>query len=154
MPRNWKWGKKRDSGYRSGAEETLAAWLTEHNVGFTYESLILKYEKPVRSGLCKTCDGKKVVKIATYKPDFVLENGEIIEYKGRLTAADRTKLIAVARSNPELRLKLIFGSDNKLAKNNKKRYSEWATEHGFDYAIGSPPRRWLREHGSDVQPET
>lgn len=144
MPRGWSYGKKRESGYRSGAEEKVAAFLEASGIGFEYETLTLSYEKPVRRGLCKTCAGKKVVKIATYKPDFILENGEILEYKGRLTSADRTKLIAVVRSNPDIKIRLLFGSDNKLAKNNNKRYSEWATEHGFDFAIKLPPKRWLR----------
>jgi Phage endonuclease I len=148
MPRNWSWGKKRKSGYRSGAEEKLAETLTESGVGFTYESLTLEYEKPVRKGKCKECNGKKVVKVATYKPDFVLDNGRVIEYKGRLTAADRSKLIAVRNSNPTVKIHLLFGSDNKLQKNGTKRYSEWATEHGFDYAIGSPPRRWLSKRSA------
>lgn len=143
MPRGWSWRKKRKSGYRSGAEELLAESLTKSGVGFKYESLKLEYEKLIRKGKCKDCDGKKVVKIATYTPDFILDNGIIIEYKGRLTAQDRTKLVAVRKSNPTVHIKLLFGSDNKLAKNNNKRYSQWATENGFDYAIGSPPRRWL-----------
>jgi len=145
MPRNWSWGKKRESGYRSTAEEVLAENLINSGIGFKYESLKLNYEKPVRKGKCKDCDGKKVVKVATYTPDFVLDNGIIIEYKGRLTASDRSKLIAVKKTNPEIHLRLLFGSDNKLAKNNNKRYSQWAAEHGFDYAIGTPPRRWLRK---------
>lgn len=151
MPRNWKWGKKRDSGYRSGAEEKLAAYLTEQDVKFEYETLIITYEKKVVRGLCKECGNKKtVVKLATYKPDFILENGTIIEYKGRLTAQDRSKLVAVVRSNPERKIKLLFGSDNKLSKGNPKRYSDWCTANGFDYAISTPPRRWLR--GRSAQP--
>lgn len=142
-PRGWSYGKKRDSGYRSGAEEKLAAWLTEHNVKFEYETLILTYEKKVNKGLCKGCGAKTVVKLATYKPDFILENGVIIEYKGRLTATDRAKLLAVRRSNPERDLRLLFGSDNKLAKNSTKRYSEWCRSNGIDYAIGVPPAGWL-----------
>jgi hypothetical protein len=144
LPRNWKWGKKRESGYRSTAEELLADSLKQSGMGFKYESLKLEYEKPVRRGKCSECNGKKVVKVATYTPDFILDNGIIIEYKGRFTPSDRTKLIAVVRSNPDVKIRLLFGSDNKLSKNNEKRYSTWATEHGFDYAIGTPPKRWLR----------
>jgi hypothetical protein len=145
LPRNWSYGKKRKSGYRSGAEELLAEALTASGVGFEYESLKLTYEKPVRKGLCKKCGNGKVVKVATYTPDFVLNNGTIIEYKGRLTATDRSKLIAVRNSNPDTKIHLLFGSDNKLQKNSDKRYSTWATEHGFDYATGTPPKRWLRK---------
>lgn len=148
MPRNWSWGKKRKSGYRSGAEESVAETLTTSGIGFGYETIKLEYEKSIRRGKCKDCNGKKVVKLATYTPDFILDNGKIIEYKGRLTTADRSKLIAVQKANPDIRIYLLFGADNKLAKNNNKRYSQWATEHGFDYAIGTPPRLWLRKLGS------
>lgn len=144
MPRNWQWGKKRDSGYRSKKEEELAEWLTNHGVEFQYESVKFSYTKNVRKGECSQCGSQKVVVRSTYTPDFLLSNGIIIEYKGRLTTSDRTKLLAVSKSNPGIKLKLLFGADNKLAKNNNKRYSQWATENGFDYAIGTPPRRWLR----------
>lgn len=144
MPRNWSWGKKRDSGYRSKKEEELAEWLSTHDIGFQYESLKLDYQKPIRKGLCNECGKSNVVQKSSYTPDFVLENGTIIEYKGRLTRKDRTKLLSVLKCNPGIKLKLLFGSDNKLEKNNNKRYSQWATENGFDYALGTPPRRWLR----------
>src|SRR5882762_10202182 len=101
MPRNWSWGKKRKSGYRSGAEEMLAEYLTEQGTKFEYESLKLEYKKKVRSASCDECGGSKVSQKHTYTPDFVLDNGTIIEYKGRLTASDRSKLLAVLKSNPE-----------------------------------------------------
>lgn len=143
MPRNWSWGKKRKSGYRSGAEEKLADWFTERGIGFKYESETLKYEKPVRGALCKNCDNKKIIKMATYTPDFILDNGVIIEYKGRLTASDRAKYLAVQRSNPERPLHFVFGSDNKLSKSSTTRYSDWAESNGFDFSIGSPKPEWL-----------
>lgn len=144
MPRNWSYGKKRKSGYRSGAEEKLAEYLTGLGVGFTYESEKWKYEKPQRGAKCKTCEGNKIVKIAIYTPDFhITESGVTIEYKGRLTAKDRSKYIAVQKSNPEKTLVFLFGSNNKLNKNSEKRYSDWATENEFDFAISIPPGRWL-----------
>lgn len=157
LPRNWSWGKKRKSGYRSGAEEKLAEYLTEQGTKFEYESLKLEYKKKVRSASCDECGGSKVSQKHIYTPDFILDNETIIEYKGRLTQTDRSKLLAVARSNPGVRIKLLFGANNKLAKNNNKRYSQWATENGFDYALEVPPRRWLRssiklEADNDVPP--
>jgi hypothetical protein len=143
MPRNWKWHRKNHNGYRSGLEEKVAAYLEAKGIKFQYESLVLTYAKGVRKGLCEQCGSRKVVKIATYTPDFVLDNGIIIEVKGRLTSTDRTKLLAVMRSNPERKLRLYFGSDNKLQKTSDKRYSDWAKQHKFDFAIGTIPRRWL-----------
>lgn len=143
MPRNWSWGHKRKSGYRSGAEEKLAEYLTKLGVKFEYETLKLEYLKPIRNGLCDTCGKSKVKQKHIYTPDFILSNGVIIEYKGRFTATDRSKLLAVKRSNPDRKVYLVFGSDNKLQKNNEKRYSDWCTANGFDYAVGAPPARWL-----------
>jgi hypothetical protein len=148
LPRNWSWGKKRESGYRSKEEERVAEWLTEHEVKFSYETLKLEYEKPVRKGLCKKCGTTSCVQRLVYSPDFILENGTVIEYKGRFTAKDRTKLLAVKKLNPEVKLVLLFGADNKLDKRSTKRYSTWAMEHGFDFGIRVPPRRWLSERKS------
>ena len=39
----------------------------------------------------------------TYTPDFVLNNGIIIETKGRFMAADRRKHIAIKKQHPKLR---------------------------------------------------
>ena len=144
MPRNWAWGKHRKSGYRSGLEEKFAASLEEKGIPFKYESERLIYSKPVRKGKCTECGATKVVKLATYTPDFVLDNGTMVECKGRLTATDRSKLLAVRASNPTLKLVLYFSIDNKLQKNGTKRYSDWAAEHDFDFSIGTLPRRWLR----------
>ena len=145
MPRNWKWGHKRSSGYRSGAEEKLAQWLTDQGIQFTYEGLKLEYYKTVRGGVCLNCEEKSTVRQKrSYTPDFVLENGTIIEYKGRLTSSDRTKLLAVKKSNPDVSIRLLFGSDNKLVKNGTKRYSDWACDNDFDFAIGSVPKRWIK----------
>lgn len=144
MPRNWKWGKKRKSGFRSGLEESIAESLASRGIGFEYESLTLTYLKAVRTASCQDCGSKKIAVKRVYTPDFILGNGIIIEVKGRLTSQDRSKLIAVKESNPDRKLVLLFGADNKLSKISKTRYSEWATKYGFDYEIKTIPRRWLR----------
>ena len=131
-------------------EEKVAAYLEAKGIKFQYESLILSYAKTVRKGRCEQCGSSKVVKIATYKPDFILDNGIIIEVKGRLTSTDRTKLLAVMRSNPERKLRLYFGSDNKLQKNSEKRYSDWCRQHSIDFSIGTVPTRWLRLNQQEV----
>jgi hypothetical protein len=144
VPRNWSWGHKRKSGFRSGLEEKVAQTLTDKEVKWEYEVDILEYKKKVNKGLCGSCGERVLVfRRATYKPDFKLDNGIYIEVKGRLTASDRTKLLAVRESNPGLRLVLYFGSDNKLQKNSEKRYSDWAQQHKFDFSIDTLPRRWL-----------
>lgn len=77
-------------------------------------------------------------------PDFALTNGVLIECKGRLTAADRKKLLLVKKQHPRLDLRLLFQFDNKLSPRSKTRYSTWAEKNGFEWAVGSIPRGWLR----------
>ena len=64
------------AGYRSGLEEAMAENLKERGISFTYEEDKIKW-----------LDSKE----RTYTPDFVLENGIIVETKGRFVSADRRK---------------------------------------------------------------
>lgn len=84
-----------------------------------------------------------------YVPDYtcVLPNGRVfyIEAKGYLRPEDRTKMIAVKQDNPNIDLRLLFSKDNKLNGKSNTRYSEWATKHGFPYAIGFVPREWFKQ---------
>ena len=70
-----------------------------------------------------------------YIPDFILYdklgNKIYIESKGRFTSSDRTKMLKVKAQNPLLDIRLVFMQDNYLTKRKIKRYTEWATEHGF-----------------------
>lgn len=86
----------------------------------------------------------KVDETKRYLPDFVLPGNVVVECKGRLTAADRKKMLLVKRQNPDLDLRLLFQFDNKLSPRSKTRYSTWADKNGFPWAVGSIPRGWLR----------
>jgi len=145
MPRGWTWGKHRKSGYRSGLEEKVAASLEAKGIKFEYESIRITYEKPVRKGLCPACGSKSTVQVSSYTPDFVLDNGILLEVKGRLTSKDRSKLILVRKSLGDRGkyLVLYLAEDNRLTKGSEKRYSNWCQEKGFDFSIGAIPRRWL-----------
>jgi len=82
-----------------------------------------------------------------YIPDFTVEfkDGRImyIEAKGWLRSEDRSKMIAVKRANPELDIRILFQNDNKLNKNSKSRYSDWANKNGFPFALKNIPEDWL-----------
>ena len=84
-------------------------------------------------------------KAHTYKPDWVLPNGIIIEAKGRFTAVDRAKHLLVKKQNPSLDIRFIFKYDNKLYKQSTTRYSHWCDKHGFLYAFESVPKKWIKE---------
>ena len=87
------------NGWRSGLEESLAAYLDERNIPYQYEEHKLVYTVPERQ--------------ATYTPDFYVttRSGKviIIETKGRFVTADRQKMLLVKSSTPIL----IFGSSSR-----------------------------------------
>lgn len=120
------------NGYRSGLEERVAQELIEAGVGFTYEDWVIEYLKPA--------------KIARYTPDFVLENGIIVETKGRFLTADRQKHLLVKKQFPDLDIRFVFSrSKERISKKSRTTYADWCTKNGFKFADGSIPKSWLKE---------
>ena len=119
------------NGHRSGLEDRMADDLTERGVGFTYEETKIKW-----------LDSK----VRTYTPDFVLENGIIIETKGRFTAPDRRKNKELKKQYPDMDLRFVFqNSRAKLYKGAKSTYADWCEKNGFLYADKVVPEEWLQE---------
>ncbi len=89
----------------------------------------------------------KYVLVKNYIPDFVLTKRDgkkiYIEVKGYLRPADRTKMKAVKQLDPDLDIRIVFAKDNKIYKNSKTLYSDWAKKNNFPYSIGEIPRSWL-----------
>lgn len=117
------------AGYRSGFEWLVARSLEDRELSFEYE--------PKDSVMAYEVHEKK-----KYLPDFRLPNGIIVECKGRLTARDRKKLLLVKEQNPDVEIRLLFQYNNKLAPRSNTRYGDWATKHGFTWALESIPREW------------
>lgn len=134
------------TGRRSKFEDNIARYLDERDVKYTYETWSYEYDEPLRKNLarCADCGSKSLLRTGWYTPDFFLENGVIIETKGRFTAADRRKMVAVAEAHNDLEIKMLFMRDNKIHKNSETRYSDWCIKHGFDYAIKEPKDEWLK----------
>jgi hypothetical protein len=82
-----------------------------------------------------------------YIPDFILPNGIIVEAKGWLRPADRTKMRKVKEDNPNLDIRFVFQNANsKITKAKKsERYWEWAERLGFKWAEGNIPVEWWSE---------
>lgn len=119
-------------GFRSGLEERIAEDLTSKGVGFSFEELVISYVKPEKP--------------AKYTPDFVLQNGIIIESKGRFLTEDRQKHLLVQRQHPELNIRFVFSnSKTKISKRSKTTYADWCEKHGFLYADKEIPDAWLKE---------
>jgi len=129
----------RKNGYRSGLEDTVATYLTNLKVYFTYEKLKIEWED---------------LAYRTYTPDFVLDNGIIIETKGLFIASDRRKHIAIKKQHPKLDIRFVFtNSKRKLRKGAKSSYAEWCIKYGFRYHDRIIPEDWLKEKGKNKHPE-
>ena len=119
------------AGYRSGLEQDTAKFLNKKGVKFTYEEFKIKWVDP---------------KTKTYTPDFVLENGIIIETKGRFISPDRAKHLAVRDQYPDLDIRFVFtNSKARLYKGSKTTYGMWCDRYGFKYADRLIPDAWLKE---------
>ena len=121
-------------GYRSGTEARIAEELERAYVKFDYEpkGAVVKYEVPAKP--------------VRYLPDFVLENGIIIEVKGLFTPKDRKKHLLIKDQYPELDIRFVFSNPKqRLSKASKTTYAKWCEKNGFQYANGSIPARWIAE---------
>ena len=120
-------------GYRSGLEEVVAQDLTLRGVVFTYEEVIISYSKPQKSH--------------KYTPDFVLlENGIIVETKGRFLTADRQKHLLIKQQHPHLDIRFVFSNSKaKISKTSKTTYADWCVKNGFKFADKKVPEAWLKE---------
>ena len=129
--------------YRSKFEGKVAAVLPP---GTEYECKKFSYPIADPGYRCRMCSSKDVIRTTTYVPDFRLPNKTWIEAKGKLTGANRRRLVAWKAYFPEEKLRIVFMCDNKLSKGAKSRYSEWATKAGFEYCVGFSkiPGAWLK----------
>jgi hypothetical protein len=111
----------------------MAQDLTSRGVGFSYEELVIEYTKPSKKH--------------KYTPDFVLlENGIIVETKGRFITADRQKHLLIKQQHPHLDIRFVFSNSKaKISKASKTTYADWCVKNGFLYADKKVPEAWLKE---------
>lgn len=125
-------------GFRSGLEERIAEDLTSKGVGFSFEELVIAYTKPEKP--------------AKYTPDFKLENGIIIESKGRFLTEDRQKHLLVQKQHPEYDIRFVFSnSKTKISKRSPTTYAMWCEKNNFKYADKEVPDAWLKEKNNGIQ---
>ena len=117
--------------FRSGLEKRTAAYLKKLKIKFEYEKMRIKWQD---------------LRFKTYTPDFVLDNGIIIETKGRFINSDRTKHLMVKAQHPEHDIRFVFSNPNqKLYKGSKTTYGDWCDKNGFKYAKEIIPVEWTKE---------
>lgn len=95
-----------------------------------------------------------------YRPDYRVSFRKkddtvcYIEYKGGGRAFDgnvRRKMISVKEQHPDKIFYIVFHSDFKIGPKRKngtfRRASDWATENGFTFCIGSEniPEEWFTD---------
>lgn len=114
--------------FKSGFERTVDANLKSRGVKYTYETLELPY----------TLNG-------IYHPDFILDNGIIIEVKGRLDRESIRKMIAVRKQYPDHDIRFLFMEANKKVPFQKQTHEKWADRNGYKWAVGVVPQEWIDE---------
>lgn len=85
-----------------------------------------------------------------YLPDFKVQwlrnniyQTTYIETKGYFSPEDRQKHKLVKTQNPDLDIRLLFLSDNKINRRSKTRYSDWCIQQGIYYALREIPKEWF-----------
>lgn len=122
-------------GYRSGLEHNLSMYLDKLKYKYRYEYIKIEWED---------------LAYRTYTPDFILNNGIIIETKGRFIAADRRKHLAIKKQHPKLDIRFVFTNSRvKLYKGSKTCYGQWCIKHKFRYYDRIIPEDWLKEKGKN-----
>lgn len=127
---------RRAGPYRSGIEERFAQELQRQHIPFKYEEEKYRYQ---------------VTKI--YTPDFIITTpfGPIyLEVKGWWPAPERSKILAVKQSNPELRIVMVLQRPNAAINHGSKTsLSVWCDRKGIEWApFPVPPeqfQRWMTE---------
>lgn len=132
--------------FRSKFEERVYRNAKADGIKVTYEPVKIGYAHPVHRGKCTKCGAtSSVTRPSTYIPDFGLANGSYVESKGKFTPANRTRMLAFRAARPDLTVRILFMRDNWLTKKHANKYSYWATENGFEYAIGDRiPQEWAK----------
>ena len=123
--------RARKKGYRSNLETVIAKQITKAKHALRYETIKIKWiDFAIRS----------------YTPDFVLDNGLIIEVKGFFSTADRRKHLEIKHQHPDLDIRLVFeNSSRKLRKGSATSYATWCKKRGIVYCDRVIPQKWLRE---------
>ena len=131
-------GQATKAGYRSIFEFYISKLLKKVKKKFRYEKIKIAWFE---------------VQKKFYVPDFVLDNGIIIEVKGWFKQSDRMKHLAIKEQHPKLDIRFIFQNENNvLYKGSKTTYAKWCDKHKFKYANRIIPKNWLKEKGKDKYP--
>lgn len=118
------------AAYRSGLERKVAEQIKDAGQTVRYEQTTLPFVQPAQK--------------RRYTPDFILDNGIVIETKGLFTSDDRKKMEWVIEQHPDIDIRMVFTNPNaKLYKGSKTTYAKWCDDRGIPYAAKVIPDGWL-----------
>lgn len=122
----------------------MSVQLDNLGVDYEYEAYSYRYTEPLRKNMakCGDCGSTNLRRTGWYTPDFFLGNGIIIEAKGRWTAADRRKMLAMQEEHPDEPIYMLFMRDNKISKRSQTTYTMWCEQNGYKCAVGTVPEEW------------
>ncbi len=128
--------KPRPGIYRSKLEEDIGADLIKLGFETSYEKDKFEYVLPPRR----------------YTPDFRVGDF-FIEVKGWFPSKERTKLLAVMRSNPGLPLFVALQSPHQRLNNKSKTtVAMWCTKHGIPWCPTPIPADFLKQWATGHRP--
>ena len=102
-------------GFRSKFEKRVADELDSLKIEYEYEKIKVPY----------TLEKK-------YVSDFSFDD-ILLEVKGYLRQTDITKMKALKKQHPELRIVFLFQAPDKPMYGSKTTHAEWATKNGFEW---------------------
>ena len=116
------------SKFKSKLEERIATLFVTLGVQYEYESEKISYT--IQHHYC---------------PDFVLPNHVYLEAKGYWAPADRRKILAVKKDNPDMDLRMVFQAPYyKINKKSKTTYAMWCEKHNIPWtSYHDIPLDWL-----------
>ncbi len=118
--------------YKSGLEDKVAEQIEAAGHQVRYEKLKLPWVQPQSEH--------------SYRPDFLLDNGIVVETKGLWETADRKKMLLVKAQHPNLDIRMVFSNAMaKIAKASKTTYAKFCDDHGIKWAHRAIPREWFLE---------
>ena len=110
----------------------MAEQLSAAGLPVEYEAVTFEYVKPSKP--------------SKYTPDFVLQNGIVIETKGRFVTADRQKHKHIKAQHPNLDIRFVFSrAATRINKTSQTSYANWCEQYGFKWADRRIPQAWLDE---------
>ena len=123
---------KKNNKFRSNFEANVCKELSKKLIPYEYETIKISYIIP---------ESKHV-----YTPDGLLQNGIIIEIKGRFVKEDRKKHLLIKQQSPHLDIRFILQNPkSKLYKGSKTTYADWLDKNGFLWAAKTIPNKWINE---------